>query len=120
MRWDIAKRRKVVPTDNMKFTNSKLLLKLKNYTENCQISYSGFFLSRTSLYFEQKTRSLGHLSSPLRFLYLDLYLSRTNSLVPSEFEIERVHCIYTSLFSLLFRFNKQLQGLMDNYQRHAN
>ena len=44
-------------------------------------------LSRTSLYLEQFSRSLSIDSS------LIFSLSRTNSLVRCEFEIERVHCI---------------------------
>ena len=35
----------------------------------------------------------------LSFLYLELSLSRTNSLVPCEFEIERVHCIPLLFFN---------------------
>ena len=47
-------------------------------------------LSRTSLYLEQFFRSLSIDSSLIFSLYLELSLSRTNSLVTCEFEIERV------------------------------
>ena len=55
-------------------------------------------LSSTSLYLEQFSRSLSIDSSLIFSLYLELSLSRTNSLVPCEFEIERVHCDTFSLF----------------------
>ena len=55
-------------------------------------------LSRTFFYPEQFSRSLSIDSSLIFSLYLELSLSRTNSLVPCEFDRERVHCI----------FNKQL------------
>ena len=45
-------------------------------------------LSRTSLYLELKSRSLCVGCNLFFSLYLELSLSRTNFLVPSEFEIE--------------------------------
>ena len=59
------------------------------------MNYSGLSLSQTpsisnfSLYLEQFSRSLSIDSSLIFSLYLELSLSRTNSLVPCEFEIER-------------------------------
>ena len=54
--------------------------------------YLEHLISRTSLYLEQFSRSLSINSSLIFSLYLEFSLSRTNSLVPCEFEIERVHC----------------------------
>ena len=45
------------------------------------------------LYVELKSRSLCVDCNLFFSLYLELSLSRTNSLVPCEFEIERVDCI---------------------------
>ena len=50
-------------------------------------------LSRTSLYVELMSRSLCLGCNPFFSPYLELSLSRTNYLVPCEFEIERVNCI---------------------------
>ena len=68
----------------------------------CFVSFHGFFVQCTislsnTLYLEllsieQFFRSLSIDSSLIFSLYLELSLSRTNSLVPCEFEIERVHC----------------------------
>jgi len=41
--------------------------------------YLDYLLSQTSLYFEQKARTLGYLSSPLSFLFLDLSRSFSKS-----------------------------------------
>ena len=49
-------------------------------------------LSRTSLYVELKSQSLCLGCNMFLSLYLELSLSRTNSLIPCEFEIERVSC----------------------------
>ena len=49
-------------------------------------------LSRTSLYLELKSQSLCIGCNLFISLYLELSLSQTNSLVPCEFEIERVNC----------------------------
>ena len=57
-------------------------------------------LSGTSLYLELKSRSL-YVSCNLFFsLYLKLSLSRTNYLVPFEFEIERVNCIMVVIWPI--------------------
>ena len=66
-------------------------------------------LSRTSLYLELKSQSLCVGCNLFFSLYLELSLSRSNSLVPWEFEIERVNCIplwcvrieYTNLLNRL-------------------
>ena len=58
-------------------------------------------LSRTSLNFEQFSRSLPIDSSLIFSLYLELSLSRANSLVSCEFEIERVHCTCSYKHSLV-------------------
>ena len=50
-------------------------------------------LSRPFLYLELKSRSLCVNCNLFFALYLELSLSRTNFLVPCEFEIERVNCI---------------------------
>ena len=60
--------------------------------------YSWLFLSRTtlsriSLHLELKSQSFGVGCNLFLSLYLEVSLSRTNFLVPSEFEIERVNCI---------------------------
>ena len=47
-----------------------------------------------TLYLELKSRSLCVGCNLFFSLYLKLSLSRTNSLVPCEFERERVNCIY--------------------------
>ena len=61
-------------------------------------------LSRTSLYLELKSQSLS-VSYKLFFsFYLELSLSRTNFLVPCEFEIERVNCTYKNHIVCIFRF----------------
>ena len=62
-------------------------------------------LSRTSLYLELKSHSRCVSCNLFFSLYLELSLSRTNFLVPCEFEIERVNCISLSL--LLNRNNWQ-------------
>ena len=49
-------------------------------------------LSRTSLYLELKSQSLCVGCNLFFSLYLELSLSRTNSQVPCEFNIERVNC----------------------------
>ena len=58
--------------------------------------YSGLSLSRTSLFVELMSRSLCVGCILFFSLYLELSLSRTNSLVPCEFEIERVNCSTTT------------------------
>ena len=70
--------------------NSKMVFNLSIYTV-----YSLYLedpLSRTSLYLELRSRSLCVGCNLFFSLYLELSLSRTNSLVPCEFEIERVDC----------------------------
>ena len=57
-------------------------------------------LPRTSLYLELKSRSLCVGCNLFFFLYLEISLSRTNSLVPCEFEIERVNCISKRIFKI--------------------
>ena len=51
-------------------------------------------LSRTALNLEQFSRSLFIDSSLIFSLYLELSLSRTNSLVPCEFDIESTVYIF--------------------------
>ena len=49
-------------------------------------------LSRNSIYLELKSQSLCVSRNLFFSLYLELSLSRTNFLVPCEFEIEKVNC----------------------------
>ena len=62
------------------------------FTSTVDSLYLEHPLSRTSLYLELKSQSLCVGCNLLFSLYLELSLSRTNSLVPCEFEIERVNC----------------------------
>jgi hypothetical protein len=70
----------------------KVHIQVWKRNEYSWLSLSQHPLSRTSLYLKLKSQSL-YVSWNLFFsLYLKLSLSRTNFLVPCEFEIERVSC----------------------------
>ena len=64
-----------------------------NFTTTVDSLYLEHPLSRTCLYLELKSQSLCVGCNLFFSLYLELSLPRTNSLVPCEFEIERVNCI---------------------------
>ena len=65
---------------------------LKDFWQNSL--YLEHPLSRTSLYLELKSQSLCVSRNLFFSFYLELSLSRTNFLVPCEFEIERVNCSF--------------------------
>ena len=62
-------------------------------------------LSWTSLYIKLKFMFLCIGCNLLFSLYLELSLSRTNSMVPSEFDVERANCI-DLVVSMLFSIKK--------------
>ena len=66
-------------------------------------------LSRTSFYLELKSQSLCVGCNLFYSLYLELSLSRTNSLVPYEFEI--VWVVFRGRFSILIDLNPILAKL---------
>ena len=67
--------------------------RLKRKISTVDSLYLEHLLSRTSLYLELKSQSLCVGCNLFFSLYLELSLSRTNSLVPCELEIERVNWI---------------------------
>ena len=74
--------------------------------------------SRTSFYLQLKSRTLCVGCNLFFSLYLELSLSRTNFLVPCEFEIERVNCISQKIF--LTDINNQSRTTLKEQTRKGN
>ena len=92
-------------------------------------------LSRTSLYLELKSQSLCVSCNIFFSLYFEVSLSRTNFLVPCEFEIERVNCTHKQcpyqwqtvltcsqvvLVSMLFQYERRLRGMFLCWKRFVS